>query len=178
MKEVSGQGATLTAGPRAPRDADAEPTQHRAAAPLALRILAPPWLLLITLGLSMLAWAIPWSGSIHRGFEGAHGVGATPALVLAGWYLVIIAAGAFGFEAGRRLPPLRLLDEFPSETSYRYFTAIGAIGVAYTYSLVVLRHPTLLVDAVRHRTFNDVRLAFGYGPGIQTLRYAAILGGG
>ena len=141
-------------------------------------MLSPPWLLLGSLALSASLWAIPWGANIHTGFS--HKVEITPdaALVLGSWYLLIVCVGAIGFEVGRRLSPIAVLDRFPAELYYRYFTVIGAIGVAYTYGAVMVGDPMLIVDAVRHRTFNDVRLAFDYAPGVPTLRYATILAGG
>ena len=169
-------GVTSSAHPR--QSADGTSVGGNPNWPLALRLLSPPWLLAVGIGLSALVWAVPWSHSIHRGFDGKVAIGAIAALVLTGWYAAILGAGAVGFELGRRLPPLGRIDSFPSATYYRYFTVVGAVGVAYTYGNVAVRDPTLIAHAVRDRTFNEVRLAFGYGVGVQTLRYAAILGGG
>ena len=155
-----------------------ESRQPRNTWPWQLRLLSPPWLLLGSLALSASLWAIPWGANIHTGFS--HKVEITPdaALVLGSWYLLIVCVGVIGFEVGRRLSPIAVLDRFPAELYYRYFTVIGAIGVAYTYGTVMVGDPMLIVDAVRHRTFNDVRLAFDYAPGVPTLRYATILAGG
>jgi hypothetical protein len=155
-----------------------ETRQPRNTWPWQLRVLSPPWLLLGSLALSASLWTIPWSATIHTGFS--HKLEVTPdaVLVLGSWYLLIVGVGVIGFEVGRRLSPIAVLNRFPAELYYRYFTVIGAIGVAYTYGTVMVGDPMLIVDAVRHRTFNDVRLAFAYGPGVQTLRYATILAGG
>ena len=146
--------------------------------PWRLRLLSPPWLLLVSLALSACLWAIPWSTNIHTGYR--HKLEITPAagFVLGSWYLLIVVTGAVGFEVGRRLSPIAIFDEFPSRLYYRYFTVVGAIGVAYTYGTVIVHHPTLVTNAIQHQTFNQVHAAFGYGAGVQTLRYATIFGGG
>jgi hypothetical protein len=146
--------------------------------PLPLRMLSPPWFLFVTLAMSVCAWALPWSNNVHTGYSRKEDMTLLAASVLAAWYGWIVLAGVIGFELGRRFSPIRLFDEFPSRLYYHYFTVIGAIGVTYTYGAIVVRDPTLVIDAIRNRTFNDVRYAFGYGAGPQTLRYATILGGG
>jgi len=142
------------------------------------RLLCPPWLLVVSVLLSFLAWIIPWSSHIHTGYVERQTLTATSLLFLVAWYGWAIVVGVFGFRVGRHFAALRTLNAFPSQLYYRYFTIIGAIGVLYTYGHIVLFHPSLVVSAVVHQTFNDVRNAITYGAGIQTLRYAAILGGG
>jgi hypothetical protein len=146
--------------------------------PRLLRLLFPPWLLVASLALSICAWAIPWGPNIHTGFADKLEITWGTVLVLGSWYLLIILTGALGFALGRRFKPVGVIDDFPDRPYYLYFSVIGAIGVVYTYGSVFAGDPGLIVDAVRNQTFNDVRLAIPYGPGIQTLRYATILAGG
>jgi hypothetical protein len=73
---------------------------------------------------------------------------------------------------------LPLLDSLPDRTFYRYLTVVAAIGVGWSYGKVAVAEPSVILDAVTERTFNDVRASLEYGVGVHTLRYAAILTGG
>ena len=93
---------------------------------------------------------------------------------LAIWYTLAALGAGIGFAIGRRIDPVRRLQTFPDVSYYRYITLVAAFGVLITYSRV----SDVVVAAVRTRTFNQLRGSLEYGPGLHTLRYAAILAGG
>ncbi len=141
-------------------------------------LLRPHVLCLLGGALSFAAWAVPWPESIRRGFEESapfttRGIG----LVLL-WYAAIALAAFAGWRLGQRFRPSELLERVEDESLYRCLVACAAVGVLASYVLVAIREPSVFVDAIAGRRFNEVREALPYAAGIQTLRYAAIPAGG
>jgi hypothetical protein len=142
------------------------------------QVLRPHWMIVVPLSLSFLAWVAPWSPNVDRGFGNPVALTLRAGLVLTLWYGLAFATAWLGFFLGRRVAPARVLDEFPRETAYRYFTAVATLGVGYAYGKVVVEDPGLIWRSLRTRTFSEVRYALDYSAGVQTLRYATILAGG
>jgi hypothetical protein len=97
-------------------------------------------------------------------------------LLLVTWYGLAAAAAYAGFVLGRRIRPAAIFEAIPYPRYYLIFTCVGVLGVVYAYGAVIVVNPTLLVDALNNRTFNLIRTAIPYEAGLQTLRYATILG--
>jgi hypothetical protein len=140
----------------------------------------PHTLLLVGVGLSFLAWVVPWGAAIPAGLRGfAHAKPWTlhGTLFLLGWYAFFFLVALAGFQLGRRIPVLRRAERVPWESYYVFLTVLSFAGTAFSYAYIVVRSPHSLSDAFLHHQFNALRYALPYSAGLQTLRYAASLAG-
>ena len=140
----------------------------------------PHTLLLIGVGLSFLAWAIPWGSAIPatlRGFEHATPWTLHGTLFLLGWYAFFFVVAFGGFQLGRRIPVLQRAERVPWESYYVFLSIVSFAGIAYSYGYIVVKSPHAVSNAFLHHQFNALRYALPYSAGVQTLRYAASLSG-
>jgi hypothetical protein len=143
------------------------------------RVLTPHGVLVVSAALSFLVWVSPWSRHVRRGFSQQVPFDLGGVLLLLAWYQVIFVTALVGYRLGRRTPRIPLLDRFPDEAYYRAISVISAAGVTASYAIALHRlGAERFWRALEHRHFNAVRFAIDFHAGVQTLRYAAILGGG
>ena len=140
----------------------------------------PHTLLLIGVGLSFLAWVIPWGSAIPatlRGFEHPTPWTLHGTLFLLGWYAFFFVVAFGGFQLGRRIPVLQRAERVPWESYYVFLSIVSFAGIAYSYGYIVVKSPHVVSNAFLHHQFNALRYALPYSAGVQTLRYAASLSG-
>jgi hypothetical protein len=140
----------------------------------------PHTLLLIGVGLSFLAWVIPWGSAIPtslRGFEHEKPWTLHGTLFLIAWYAFFFLVAFGGFKLGRRIPVLERADNVPWESFYVFFSIVSLAGIVFSYGYIFVRSPHAVSDAFLHHQFNQLRYVLPYSAGIQTLRYAASLSG-
>jgi hypothetical protein len=140
----------------------------------------PHTLLLVGVGLSFLAWAIPWGSAVPaslRGFDHEKPWTTHGTLFLLGWYAFFFAVAFGGFKLGRRVPVLRRADRVPWESFYVFLSIVSFVGIAFSYGYIFVKSPHAVSDAFLHHQFNQLRYVLPYSAGIQTLRYAASLSG-
>lgn len=140
----------------------------------------PHTLLLVGVGLSFLAWAIPWGGALPasvRGFSHPEPWTLRGMLFLLGWYAFFFVMGLGGFHLGTKIPVLQRAERVPWESYYVFLTLVGLVGTAYSYAYVSAKSPHAISAAFLHHDFNAVRDTLPYSSGPQTLRYATSLSG-
>jgi hypothetical protein len=140
----------------------------------------PHTLLLVGVGLSLLAWAIPWGGAIPaslRGYSHAEPWTLTGTVFIVGWYAFFFGVAYAGFHLGRKIPVLGRADRVPWQSFYVFLSLVSFAGIAFSYGYVFIKSPHAFSDAVLHHQFNQLRYALPYSAGVQTLRYAASLSG-
>ena len=140
----------------------------------------PHTLLLVGVGLSLLAWAIPWGGAIPaslRGYSHAEPWTLTGTVFIVGWYAFFFGVAYAGFHLGRKIPVLGRADRVPWQSFYVFLSLVSFAGIAFSYGYVFAKSPHTFSNAILHHQFNALRYALPYSAGLQTLRYAASLSG-
>jgi hypothetical protein len=139
-------------------------------------ILKPYNLVLITVFLSFLAWLVPMSPSIRRGFSIKEEFSAFSFLLLLVWYLCIFLFSYLGFQLGRKIQKSQGIDNCHDSFFYKTLSFFSLLGITITYITIFVKNPYFW-DYVANNQANQLKYTLydNYVLGVNTLRYLTII---